>query len=50
MQCIVLRDGKLVEEGTHDELIQNGKEYKKLYEIQFSENTTYLPMKKRHYR
>ncbi len=39
-RIIVLRDGKLVEEGTHDELIQNGKEYKKLYEIQFSENTT----------
>lgn len=36
-RIIVLRDGKLVEEGTHDELIQNGKEYKKLYEIQFAE-------------
>lgn len=36
-RIIVLQHGKIVEEGTHNELIQNGKEYKKLYEIQFAE-------------
>ena len=32
--CRCLKDGKLVEQGTHDELIKNDGEYKKLYEIQ----------------
>ncbi|HHT9126517.1 MAG TPA: lipid A export permease/ATP-binding protein MsbA [Candidatus Brocadiia bacterium] len=36
-RIIVLQDGKIVEEGTHEELIQHGKEYKKLYELQFTE-------------
>ncbi len=36
-RIIVLQDGRIAEEGAHNELIQNGKEYKKLYEIQFAE-------------
>ncbi|MGR3309258.1 MAG: lipid A export permease/ATP-binding protein MsbA [Candidatus Brocadiales bacterium] len=36
-RIIVLHSGKIVEEGTHDELFLNGKEYRKLYEIQFAE-------------
>lgn len=36
-RIIVIKDGRIVEEGTHNELIQNGTEYKKQYELQFSE-------------
>ena len=34
-QILVLDDGKLIELGTHDELIKNNGHYKKLYDIQF---------------
>lgn len=32
-QIFVMKDGKLVENGTHSELISNASEYKKLYEL-----------------
>lgn len=32
-QIFVMKDGKLVEQGTHSELITNNSEYKKLYEL-----------------
>jgi len=32
-RIFVLKDGRLVEEGTHNELIANNSEYKKLYEL-----------------
>lgn len=32
-QIFVMKNGKLVENGTHSELIQNNSEYKKLYEL-----------------
>lgn len=33
---LVMRDGKIVEQGKHEELLQKGGFYKKLYESQFS--------------
>ncbi|MDI6808661.1 MAG: ABC transporter ATP-binding protein [Candidatus Eisenbacteria bacterium] len=35
-RIIVLDDGRIVEEGTHDELLEMGGTYKKLYEMQFA--------------
>ncbi len=35
----VLREGSIVEEGTHDELLQKNGEYKRLYEMQFKANS-----------
>ena len=32
-QIFVMKDGKLIENGTHSELINNNSEYKKLYEL-----------------
>ncbi len=32
-KIVVLKDGKKIEEGTHQELLQNAKEYKKLYDL-----------------
>lgn len=32
-QIFVMKDGKLIENGTHSELIKNNSEYKKLYEL-----------------
>ena len=34
-RIIVLSEGKIVEEGTHEELISNNGIYKNLYELQF---------------
>jgi len=36
-RIIVLKDGQIVEQGTHDELIELKGEYEKLYRLQFSE-------------
>ena len=35
-QIIVLRSGKIIERGTHQELLQAGGDYHKLYEMQFA--------------
>ena len=35
---LVVKDGKLIERGTHDELIARGGTYKKLYTMQFEED------------
>ena len=32
---LVMRDGNIIEQGTHDELIKKGGFYKELYESQF---------------
>jgi subfamily B ATP-binding cassette protein MsbA len=36
-RILVLKDGQLVEEGTHDELLNLGGEYSSLYRLQFSD-------------
>ncbi|HIA29927.1 MAG TPA: ATP-binding cassette domain-containing protein, partial [Candidatus Marinimicrobia bacterium] len=38
-RIVVLREGSIVEEGTHDELLQKNGEYKQLYEMQFKANS-----------
>lgn len=35
-KIIVLKDGQVVEQGSHDELLDKGGEYEKLYRIQFA--------------
>lgn len=37
-RILVLSNGRIVEEGTHDRLMERNGEYKRLYEIQFREN------------
>lgn len=37
-RIFTMEDGKIVESGTHMELLQLDGKYKKLYDIQFSEN------------
>ncbi len=37
---VVLKNGKIVEMGTHDELLEHGGVYKLLYELQFAETET----------
>ncbi len=34
-KIIVLKQGKIVEEGTHEKLIANNSEYKSLWDLQF---------------
>jgi subfamily B ATP-binding cassette protein MsbA len=34
-RILVVRDGRIVEEGTHEELLAKGTEYRRLYETQF---------------
>ena len=43
-RIIVLEKGKIVEEGTHEELIEKGGIYKKLYELQFETTPAVLEM------
>ncbi len=38
-QIVVLRDGRIVEQGKHEELLARGGEYDRLYRLQFSEET-----------
>ncbi|MCL1987771.1 MAG: ATP-binding cassette domain-containing protein, partial [Firmicutes bacterium] len=33
-RVVVFKDGNIVEDGTHDDLLQNGGEYARLYETQ----------------
>ena len=37
-EIAVVADGKIIEQGTHDELLSLGGEYSKLYNLQFKEN------------
>ena len=37
-KIIVIEQGKIIEEGTHKELLESNKKYKKLYELQFNED------------
>lgn len=36
-RIVVLADGRIVEQGTHDELLARGREYRKLWELQFGD-------------
>ncbi|HIB58113.1 MAG TPA: hypothetical protein EYO41_02650 [Candidatus Marinimicrobia bacterium] len=38
-KIVVLKGGTIVEEGTHEELIQKNGEYRRLYEMQFKANS-----------
>lgn len=40
-QILVVKDGVIAEQGTHDELLALGGTYKELYETQFGENVEY---------
>jgi len=39
-RIIVLSEGRIVEEGTHEELLALGGEYRRLYDLQFKDNET----------
>ena len=36
-RIVVVSHGQIVESGTHDELLARGREYRKLYDLQFGE-------------
>ncbi|MFD2043949.1 ABC transporter ATP-binding protein [Ornithinibacillus salinisoli] len=36
-EILVLEDGKIVERGTHDELVQNNGQYQRIYDIQYQD-------------
>jgi ATP-binding cassette subfamily B multidrug efflux pump len=42
-RILVLDHGRLVEEGTHDQLLARGGLYAKLYELQFAADTAHIP-------
>ncbi|NIM70406.1 MAG: ATP-binding cassette domain-containing protein, partial [Xanthomonadales bacterium] len=37
-RIVVLKDGQILEEGTHEELLERGGEYERLYRLQFFED------------
>ena len=39
-KIVVMEKGSIIESGTHDELLEHGGTYKKLYELQFADNET----------
>lgn len=39
-RIVALADGRIIEEGRHDQLLEIGTEYKKLYELQFAQFET----------
>jgi len=41
-EILVLEDGKIVERGTHDQLIHNGGQYERVYKIQFQDQRAIL--------
>jgi ABC-type multidrug transport system fused ATPase/permease subunit len=42
-RIVVLASGRVVEEGSHEELLARGGVYRKLYELQFAEGPTEMP-------
>jgi ABC-type multidrug transport system fused ATPase/permease subunit len=42
-RIVVLAAGRVVEEGSHDELLAKGGVYRKLYELQFADGPTEMP-------
>ena len=41
---VVMKNGKIVEMGTHDKLLEHGGTYKLLYELQFADKETLEPV------